>query len=361
MSLSIGLVGMPNAGKSTTFNVLVQRTAAFTAGFPFSTTEPNRALVKIPDPRLERIGALVSQPRRVAVTVEFVDIAGLVEGASAGEGLGNQFLHHIRECDALLHVVNCFAPVTHPRTDTVMDPVSLWETVRQEMMLSDLERLERKRAALEREVKGDPARKPILDVAHALHAELETGVAIGDGMAQAAPAFPELEREMRFITAKPELILANMGEDRVNDPASYGAFTDRGCRVVPLCSRLEEEMLELTAEERSLFREEYGLSASGLDRVIHACFDMLSLIRFYTLGDNEVRAWEILRGSSAPAGAGLIHTDFERGFIAADVVDYATFVKLGSERAVRQEGLMRTEGKGYAIQDGDIIRFRFNV
>lgn len=365
MPLSIGLIGLPNVGKSTVFNVMARQILAETASYPFSTVHPNRALVEVPDPRLSVLGDLVGRQQQVKVRTEFIDIAGLVKGASRGEGLGNQFLHQIRECDALLHVLDCFSDPDEDMADLPTDPAGRLHTIHQELMLSDAERLENKMERLQREVKGDQGLTDTLELVIQAMAELEQGIMLRDSPAIRHPAFPALNAEMGFITAKPELVLANVDEDLVQDNSRIQghvtALARKGHRVVVLCAKMEEELLDLPAEDEAEFRQAYGLDVSGLENVIEGCFALLSLIRFYTLGDHEVRAWELRQGNTAVEGAAKIHTDFARGFIAADVVPFPVFAEIGSERQVRNKGLMRSEGRDYTIQDGDIIRFKFNL
>ncbi len=363
MPLSIGLVGLPNAGKSTVFNVLVQQTLAETARYPFSTVQPHRALIEVPDPRLAVLGDLTGQQRRVPARIEIIDIAGLVQGASRGEGLGNQFLHQIRECDALLHVLDCYSEATD--SDASHDPIARLAIVHQELILSDAERLENRMVRLQRAVKGDASLADTLELVVQARDDLERGIMLRDSVAVSHPAFPALNAEMGFITAKPELVLVNLNEERIKDWTVDVTTNERlvgnGYRVVYMCALMEEELLDMSPADEAAFRQAYGLPIAGLTNVIEGCFSLLSLIRFYTLGDQEVRAWTLSQGSPAVEGAAKIHTDFAHGFIAADVVPFTVFTAIGSERQVRSEGLMRSEGRDYQIQDGDIVRFKFNL
>lgn len=365
MALSVGLIGLPNAGKSTTFNVLAQETLALTASYPFSTVAPNRALVAVPDPRLDVLGALVGHEQRIQVKMELIDIAGLVAGASRGEGLGNQFLDQARHCDALLHVLSLFGAREFRLPQAVARLEADLNAVHQELMLSDLERVERKVERLQREVKGAPARQDMLAAAESVQADLERGIPARQSAAASIPAFPALNQELRFISYKPELVLVNLDDSLLTEKRTVStcleALRQKDCRVLALCSRLEEEMVDLPAAEQEEYRTAFNLQRAGLDRIVEACFNLLGLIRFYSLGDYEVRAWEIAAGSRAVEGAGIIHTDFAQGFIAAEVVSYAQFVKAGSEKAARAQGCARMEGREYEIRDGDVIRFRFNV
>ena len=365
MSLSVGLIGLPNAGKSTTFNVLAQQTAALTASYPFSTVEPNRLLIDVPDQRLESLGELTKQSRRIKVKLELVDIAGLVSGASRGEGLGNQFLDQTRHCDALVHVVACFGERMVSNAEAASQIVVSLNTVNQELLLSDLALLEGRISRLEQEVKNDASLKSQLSVAQKLHVDLESGVSLRCSSGYQAEPFKILERDLRFISSKPELILLNLDEEHLSDPASLieslATTIAKEQHVTAICARIEEEMLELPAEEQIEYREAYKMHFTGLQRIVARCFELLELIRFYTLGDKEVRAWAVPANCRAVEGAGRIHTDFARGFIAAEVISFDKLVQAGSEREAKVSGQLRAEGRNYAIQDGDVIRFRFNV
>ena len=364
MSLSVGLIGLPNAGKSTTFNVLAGAPLAQTAAYPFTTVEPNRTLVEVPDDRLTVLGDLTGQQERIPVRFEVLDIAGLVKGASRGEGLGNRFLAQVRECDALLHVVGCF----DRGGDSMQgDPLSNLEVVHQELILSDLQILETRIGSLTREVKGDRSLAPVLDMAMQLRAWLEDGRPANRHGQWGAQDAAQLDQGLGLASGKPELVLLNHGdaEDGVSRemrPEEVATGMElQGHRTVLLDAAVESELLELPEEDRELFRQELGLVDSGLDRVVTGCFGLLGLIRFYTLGDAEVRAWELRNGSSAVEAAGRIHTDFARGFIGADVVDFPSLQQAGSERRAREKGIVHTEGRTYQVVDGDVIRFRFNV
>ncbi len=365
MPLSVGLIGLPNAGKSTTFNVLAQQTAALTGSYPFSTVEPNRLLIDVPDHRLESLGDLTNQPARIKVKLELVDIAGLVSGASRGEGLGNQFLDQARHCDALVHVVACFGEGIVSDTEATTGIVASFNTVYQELMLSDLALLEGKISRLEQEVKNDASLKSQLSVARILHVDLESGVSLRRSSGYQTELFKTLERELRFISSKPELILLNLDEKHLSDSASLieslATSVAKEQHITAICARIEEEMLELSAEEQFEYRMAYNLQGTGLQRIVARCFELIELIRFYTLGDNEVRAWAVQANCKAVEGAGRIHTDFARGFIAAEVISFDKLLKLGSEKEARASGQLRVEGRNYTIQDGDVIRFRFNV
>lgn len=366
MSLSIGIVGLPNVGKSTTFNALSGAQNAQVANFPFTTIHPNRAVVPLPDPRLEKLQELVKVPNIIPATVEFVDIAGLVRGASRGEGLGNQFLDQIRNTNAIVHVVRCFDDPNVVHISEKPDPINDIEIVNIELALADLGQLERKIERLTSAVKGDKKLQPELDLAHVLQRHLQTGQPVSSFPHKESEAFHNLVQEMRFLTSKPVIYAANVdeagfGEDNPYIQAVRQAAAQNGAEVVVLCARLEMEMLEMTPEERREFMELAGAECCGLEQVIRKGFEALNLISFFTKNENEVRAWNIPRGTTAPKAAGVIHTDFERGFIRAEVIPYDVFVKYGSDAAVKAAGLLRLEGKEYIVQDGDVIYFRFNV
>lgn len=366
MSLSIGIVGLPNVGKSTTFNALSGAQNAQVANFPFTTIHPNRAVVPLPDPRLEKLQELVKVPNIIPATVEFVDIAGLVRGASRGEGLGNQFLDQIRNTNAIVHVVRCFDDPNVVHISEKPDPRNDIEIVNIELALADLGQLERKIERLTSAVKGDKKLQPELDLAHALQQHLQSGKPVSSFPHQENEAFHNLAQEMRFLTSKPVIYAANVdeagfGEDNPYIQAVRQAAAQHGAEVVVLCARLEMEMLEMSPEERREFMELAGAECCGLEQVIRKGFEALNLISFFTKNENEVRAWNIVRGTTAPKAAGVIHTDFERGFIRAEVIPYDVFVRYGSDAAVKAAGLLRLEGKEYVVQDGDVIYFRFNV
>jgi ribosome-binding ATPase len=366
MSLSIGIVGLPNVGKSTTFNALSGTQNAQVANFPFTTVHPNRAIVPLPDPRLEKLQELVKVLNIIHATVEFVDIAGLVRGASQGEGLGNQFLDQIRNTNAIVHVVRCFDDPNVVHISEKPEPRSDIEIVEIELALADLQQLERKIERLDSAVKGDKKLQPELDLTHALQRHLGNGKPVSSYPQQDSEAYHSLVQEMRFLTSKPVIYAANIDEAGFSEDNPYlqsvrKAAAEKGAEVVVLCARLEVEMLEMSQEEKREFMELAGAECCGLDQVIQKSFEALNLISFFTKNENEVRAWNVRRGSPAPKAAGVIHTDFERGFIRAEVIPYETFVKYGSDAAVRAAGLMRLEGKEYLVQDGDVIYFRFNV
>ncbi|UCH60400.1 MAG: redox-regulated ATPase YchF [Anaerolineales bacterium] len=366
MSLSIGIVGLPNVGKSTVFNALSGAQIAQVANYPFCTIKPNRAIVPLPDPRLEKLAALVKVANTIHATLEFVDIAGLVKGASQGEGLGNQFLGNIRDTAAILHVVRCFDDPNVVHVSPNLDPRADIEIINLELILADLQQLERKIERLNSQVKGDKQVIPMLALAQALVGYLQTGKPISSYPEQENENFKALNHEMRFITGKPVIYVANVDETGLAGENEYvqavrEISAEQGAEMVLFCAKLEEEMQEMSAEEQREFLQLAGAEESGLEQVIRKSFETLGLISFFTKNENEVRAWNVVGGSTAPKAAGVIHTDFERGFIRAEVVAYDTFVRCGSDAAVRAEGLLRLEGKDYVVQDGDVIFFRFNV
>lgn len=367
MALSIGIVGLPNVGKSTTFNALTKEQNAEAANYPFCTIEPNKAIVAVPDGRLDKLATIVKPERVMYSTVEFVDIAGLVKGASKGEGLGNQFLGNIRETQAIVHVVRCFDDENVVHVSAKPDPKDDIEVINMELLFADLQQLEKKLERLSRQAKADKTAKAIYELAERLKSHLETGQPVAtfpevhDELAQ------ELIQEMRFITAKPVIYIANVDEGSLaaggNEyTAVVQAYAEEtGAEMVILCAKLEEEMAGLSDEERHEFLVELGVQESGLDQVIRKGFHALGLISYFTAGPKEVRAWTIEKGWKAPLAAGVIHTDFTKGFIRAEVINYDTYMKYGSEAAVKAAGEMRTEGKEYVVQDGDVMHFRFNV
>lgn len=366
MGLKIGIIGLPNVGKSTAFNALTQAQNAQVANYPFCTIEPNRAVVPVPDARVEKLAELAGVPNAIPATVEFVDIAGLVAGASKGEGLGNQFLGNIRDTDAILHIVRCFEDpnVVHVSGDP--DPGRDVEVVNAELMLADLEQLDRKIERLSRQVKGEKSFRPLLETAAALRALLARGIPISRYDGQEDPAFQSLNREMRFLTSKPVILAANVDEAGLaEDGACVRAVRELaeelGAEAVKLSARLEEDLIEMTPPERDEFLQLAGAESTGLDQVIRESFGMLDLITFFTMNEREVRAWTLPQGSTAPQAAGEIHTDFERGFIRAEVIRYETLIRYGSAAAVKATGEMRVEGKDYVVQDGDVIYIRFRA
>lgn len=366
MSLSIGIVGLPNVGKSTVFNALTKAQNAEVANYPFCTIQPNRAIVPVPDGRLDKLHELLGVPDEIHATIEFVDIAGLVRGASKGEGLGNQFLGNIRDTDAIVHVVRCFTDPNVVHVSETPEPRDDVEIITTELILADLQQLERKIERLERQVKGDRKVQAQFDLARALQDHLERNNPISTYTADDPHLLDELNREMRFLTAKPLIFAANVDEvDLGSGNACVETVrrlaAEHGAEVIVLCARLEQEMAGLTDAERHEYLALSGVAESGLEQLIRKGYRLLNLISFFTFNDKEVRAWTVHRGATAPQAAGVIHTDFERGFIRAEVVPYETFVAHGGWHAAKTAGALRVEGKEYVVQDGDVIFFRFNV
>ncbi len=366
MGLKIGIVGLPNVGKSTVFNALSGAQNAEVANYPFCTIQPNRAIVPLHDPRLEKLQALVEVPDIIYATIEFVDIAGLVKGASQGEGLGNQFLGNIRDVHAILHVVRCFDDPNVAHVSGEINPQEDIDTINLELVIADLEQLERKIERLTSEVKGDKNLIPVMDVAHSLKTHLEAGLPVASFSDQASEAFKSLARELRFLTGKPVIYAANVDEDGLakDSPLTKevrAIAKTHNADFLKVCAKLEQEMVDMSEKERDEFLLLAGVEESGLKQVVNKGFAVLNLISFFTKNENEVRAWNIPQGATAPQAAGEIHTDFERGFIRAEVVSFDIFEEFGSDAALKSAGQMRSEGKEYIVQDGDVILFRFNI
>ena len=365
MALKCGIVGLPNVGKSTLFNCL-SNAKAQSANFPFCTIEPNVGTISVPDPRLEKLETLVNPERVVPTTMEIVDIAGLVKGASKGEGLGNQFLANIRETDAIIHVLRCFDDGNIIHVDGSVDPVRDKDVIDYELQLKDLETIEKKISSLARVVKsGDKEAVKTFELAERIKAHLEQGKSVR------ALDFSELEYEivkgLQLITSKPVMYLCNVDEGSVKDGNKYvdqvrEAVKNEDAQVLVIGAKIEADITELeTYEERKMFLDELGLEEPGVNRLIRSAYKLLDLDTYFTAGVKEVRAWTVKSGSSAPQAAGVIHTDFEKGFIRAEVMKYEDFVTLGSEAAVKEAGKFKVEGKEYIVCDGDIMHFRFNV
>jgi GTP-binding protein YchF len=366
MGFRCGIVGLPNVGKSTLFNALTATQAAEAQNYPFCTIEPNVGRVGVPDPRLEALAKLAKSAKIIATQLEFVDIAGLVRGASKGEGLGNKFLAHIREVDAIVHVLRCFEDGGIVHVEGSVDPLRDAETVETELMLADLESLERRVDALSKKAKGgDKESKAFLAVAEPALAALRAGKPART-VKVAADDMP-LFRQLQLITAKPVLYVCNLDEKSAATGNAHSAAVakraaEAGNESVVISAAIESEVAQLTDEaERREFLASLGLKETGLARVIRAGYHLLDLVTFFTIGPKEARAWTVTRGAKAPQAAGVIHTDFERGFICAEVIAYGDYVAAGGEQGAKDAGKMRLEGKEYVIADGDVVHFRFNV
>ena len=364
MGFNCGIVGLPNVGKSTLFNALTQTAAAQAANYPFCTIEPNVGRVAVPDPRLDTLARIAKSQKTVPTSLEFVDIAGLVRGASKGEGLGNQFLGNIREVDAIVHVLRCFedGDVTH--VDGSVDPIRDAETVETELMLADLDSLEKRVPQLQKKARGsDKDAQAQLALIEALIPALQAGHAART----AVPAGEEeAARRLGLMTTKPVLYVCNVEEASAATGNAHSARVldyakAQGARAVVVSAAIEAEIAQMPEADRGEFLATLGLTDSGLDRVIRAGHDLLGLITYFTAGPKEARAWTIIRGMTAPQAAGVIHGDFERGFIAAETIAYDDYVALGGEQGAKEAGKMRVEGKSYIVKDGDVMLFRFNV
>lgn len=366
--MKLGIVGLPNVGKSTLFNSLT-KAGAESANYPFCTIDPNVGIVPVPDERLKQLGEMYQSKKVTPAVIEFVDIAGLVKGASKGEGLGNQFLANIREVDAIVHVVRCFEDTNVVHVDGSINPVRDIETINLELIFSDIEILERRIAKTAKAARMDKTLAKEMELLEHLKKHLEDG-----NMAKSFELSDDEDETAWFksynlLTAKPVIYAANVAEEHLADDGASNPFVQavreqaaaENSEVFVICAQIEQEIAELDEEEKSMFLEELGLKESGLEKLIKASYSLLGLISYLTAGEDETRAWTIIKGTKAPQAAGKIHTDFERGFIRAEVVNYQDLLDCGSLSAAKEKGIVGLEGKEYVVKDGDVMLFRFNV
>ena len=360
--MELGVVGLPNVGKSTLFNAITKAGIA-AENYPFCTIEPNKGVVPVPDERLDKLAALYNSKKVTPTMLTFVDIAGLVKGASKGEGLGNKFLSHIRETDAIVHVVRCFDDENITHVDGSISPKRDIETINYELIFADMETIDKRMGKAESAAKADKARQADVDLLQALKKHLEEGNPIRTFDAtDEEKAFID---ENFFLTSKPVIYVANVDENNLEGNAYTKEVEEiakaEGAECIILCAKLEEELAALSDEDRELFAADYNLTESGLDKLVKASYKLLGLISYLTAGEKETRAWTIVKGTKAPQAAGKIHSDFEKGFIRAEIVDYKTLLECGSFNAAKEKGKVRSEGKDYVMQEDDVVLFRFNV
>jgi ribosome-binding ATPase len=366
MGLGVGIVGLPNVGKSTLFNALTRAQNAESANYPFCTIEPNKALVPMADARLDRLAAIARPEKVTRATVEFIDIAGLVRGASKGEGLGNKFLANIREVDTVLHVVRSFTDDDVVHVEGEIDPVRDIEIIETELLLADMQSLEKRLERIAKQARADKDLRREVESMEKLLAHLNEGRPVRTFPRDESDAIGPTLRELQFLTDKPVIFCANVGEDELQSPSEFvgkiRAFAAaRGCDVVTISARMESELAGLADAERDDFLASYSLSESGLDQTVRMAYHTLGLASYFTAGPKEVRAWTFRRGWKAPKCASVIHTDFERGFIRAEVITYDDYIRYNGEAGAKAAGVMRLEGKEYEVRDGDVMHFLFNV
>ncbi len=366
MALSIGIVGLPNVGKSTLFNALTKAQNAQAANYPFCTIEPNKATVAVPDTRVDALTAKAKPKKTIHASVDFIDIAGLVRGASKGEGLGNQFLANIRECAAIVEVVRCFEDDNITHVDGSVDPLRDIDTIETELLLADIQSVEKRLEKLQKMAKGSKDAKAAAEIMQGLLTVLNDGKPASTFALPDNEAFLQSWRELGLLTAKPVIYCANVDESAVAEGNELSRrvealAAERHAGFARICAKLEEELQGLSAEEQAEMLSSYGIDESGLVRIIRTGYATLGLCSYFTAGPDEVRAWTIHKGWKAPQAAGVIHTDFERGFIRAEVISYDDYMSHENEAACRADGVLRVEGKEYVVQDGDVMHFLFNV
>ncbi|GAA9437677.1 redox-regulated ATPase YchF [Helicobacter pylori] len=366
MGLSVGIVGLPNVGKSSTFNALTKTQNAQSANYPFCTIEPNKTIVNVPDRRLDALAQIVKPERILHSVVEFVDIAGLIKGASKGEGLGNQFLANIKECEVILQVVRCFEDDNITHVNDKIDPLNDIETIELELILADIATLDKRIDRLQKALKSSKDAKNLLECALNLKTHLEELKPAKTFPLNTSEAFLELDKELRFLSHKKMIYVANVGEEDLNALNEHAKKVknhakEQNSEFVALCAKLEEEMVSMSEDEVKEFLQSLGVEESGLEKTIRLSFKELGLINYFTAGVKEVRSWTIKKGSSAPMAAGVIHKDFEKGFIRAETISYDDFIAYKGEAGAKEKGALRIEGKDYIVQDGDVLHFRFNV
>lgn len=366
MGLGVGIVGLPNIGKSTTFNALTKAQNAEAQNYPFCTIEPNKAIVPVPDIRLDALSKIVKPEKIQYSTIDFVDIAGLVKGASKGEGLGNQFLSNIREVEVILHMVRCFEDPNVVHVEGGIDPLRDVEIIETELIYADITQLEKKIDRLKKQVRSDKKAAAKLEIAESLANHLDELKPVNTFENKDNEEFEELDKELRFLSNKDIIYGANVDEDSLVDGNEYvqklQAHADSvGADLIMLCAKIEEELVGMEDDEAKEMLNDLGVEESGLEKIIHTAFDKLGLQSYFTAGVVEVRSWTIPKGCTAPKAAAVIHNDFEKGFIKAEVIAYEDFVNFGGEAKCKEAGKLKLEGKDYIVQDGDIMHFRFNV